>query len=273
MFAGFNLSLMANDMNNLEQYKTTGHNIYVEQKKIVQGTLDKYIKPDGSLSAKMMEEDWFKNIPADVFLSHSHADIDMVIKLAGFLEYNYGVKCFIDSCVWGYGNQLLLEIDKRYCKNPPNSDGEWTYNYDKRNQSTSHVHMLLNGALAKMINSTECLIFVNTPNSIKAQDATDTSKTASPWIYSELLMATEFPHRKLEDYRHNKVLKHEDEKLLYNKAELQVEYNVSIDKLISLCLNDLINVRTDNYLKDATVFLDQLYLNKGMIKCKSGSVK
>lgn len=42
--------------------------------------------------------------------------------------------------------------------------------------------MMLNGALAKMINSTECLIFMNTPNSIKAQDVENENKTASPWI-------------------------------------------------------------------------------------------
>ena len=40
------------------------------------------------------------------------------------------------------------------------------------------LDMLLNGALAKMINKTECLIFLNTPNSIKIQDITEEAKTA-----------------------------------------------------------------------------------------------
>ena len=86
-----------------------------------------------------------------------------------------------------HANDLLKEIDNRYCRYQE-TDGQFFYEYDNRNRSTSHVHMLLNGALAKMINKTECLFFVNTPNSVNAQDAENPSKTASPWIYSELLM-------------------------------------------------------------------------------------
>lgn len=51
-----------------------------------------------------------------------------------------------------------------------------------------HVHMILNGALMKMIDNTECLIFLETPNSLKVKDVSDTT-TNSAWIYSELLMS------------------------------------------------------------------------------------
>lgn len=131
--------------------------------------------------------DWFTPIRSHIFLSHSHDDEEMVKQLAGYLKHTYGIECFIDSCVWGYANDLLKEIDNRYCRYQE-TDGQFFYEYDNRNRSTSHVHMLLNGALAKMINKTECLFFINTPNSVNAQDVENPSKTASPWIYSELLI-------------------------------------------------------------------------------------
>ena len=40
----------------------------------------------------------------------------MVKQLAGYLKHTYGIECFIDSCVWGYANDLLKEIDNRYCR-------------------------------------------------------------------------------------------------------------------------------------------------------------
>lgn len=264
MFAGFNLLLQPSsvDYNELDNYFEEGTSLYLEQKTQVHNTLEKYINLDGSLSAEKIEEDWFTQISAEVFLSHSHADEKMAIKLAGYLYKNYGIRSFIDSCVWGYANDLLKKIDDKYCKIIKNTDGSYSYSYEYRNQSTSHVHMLLNGALAKMINSIECLIFLNTPNSIKTQDATDVSKTASPWIYSELLMATEFPHQELRYYR---PLKHED-KCFYESAEVQVEYNVRVDKLTDLSLTDLLEAGEDCKLKNPIAVLDQLYINKGLMK-------
>ena len=37
-----------------------------------------------------------------------------------------------------------------------NSDGSTIYNYRKIKNSSSHIHMLLNGALVKMMDDTEC---------------------------------------------------------------------------------------------------------------------
>lgn len=260
MFAGFNLSLQSDIV--LDRFANKGWQLYSNQRKQVHSTLDQYVNSDGSLSAAKMEEEWFAQISAEVFLSHSHADEKLAINLAGYLYDNFGIRCFIDSCVWGYANDLLREIDDKYCKTIKNVDDSYSYNYKYRNQSTSHVHMLLNGALAKMINSTECLIFLNTPNSIKAQEATDISKTASPWIYSELLMATEFPR---QDWRHYRTSQHV---AIYEAVQLQVEYDVYVDKLISLSLSDLRKAGEDSGSQGPTAVLDQLYINKGLIKCK-----
>lgn len=44
--------------------------------------------------------------------------------------------------------------------------------------------MLLSMALTKMIDKCECLIFLNTPNSISRENTME--KTYSPWIYHEI---------------------------------------------------------------------------------------
>src|SRR5690606_35011062 len=138
---------------------------------------------------------WFPQIDADIFISHSHSDEKMAILLAGWLKETLGVYVFIDSCIWGYSNDLLRQIDNKHCLNP---SGE-TYSYEKRNNSTSHVHMMLSTALNMMIDKTECLFFLNTPNSISTKEVI--SQTESPWIYSEISMSELVRRKKLSEYR------------------------------------------------------------------------
>ncbi|GEP64201.1 hypothetical protein [Clostridium beijerinckii] len=64
------------------------------------------------------------------------------------------------------------------------------YNYEKTLISSSHAHMVLANALMKMINKTECFIFLNTDNLIistkEEMTKLDDEKTYSPWIYLEI---------------------------------------------------------------------------------------
>lgn len=73
----------------------------------VRQNLNKYLLQDGSLDATAIEEDWFPEIKANVFLSHSHADEKAVISFANYLYQEYGITSFIDSIVWGYADDLL----------------------------------------------------------------------------------------------------------------------------------------------------------------------
>nr|MBK7064154.1 hypothetical protein [Deltaproteobacteria bacterium] len=68
------------------------------------------------------------------------------------MEKTFGLTAFVDSSVWGDANELLAEIDNRFCW----SDDRRTYDYRKRNNSTSHVHMMLATALSVMIDRCEC---------------------------------------------------------------------------------------------------------------------
>ena len=116
--------------------------------------LEKVISKDGSIDATKLQADWFPQVDADVFISHSHRDKNLAIALSGWLNCNFGLKPFVDSCVWGYTDKLLKKIDDRYCK------ANGGYSYKKRNVSTTHVHMMLFGALMEMISKSQCIFFL-----------------------------------------------------------------------------------------------------------------
>lgn len=249
------------DDNYFINYYKKGVEILSKHKKIVTNSLEKYIVNSTELSATEIEKDWFPNVDADVFLSHSHMDEKFVISFAGWLYDKYGVVPFVDSCVWNYCNDLLRTIDDKYCVDRKNE--EKYYNYERRNYSTSHVHMLLNGALAKMIDNTECLIFVNSPNSIKTEDVINKSTTGSPWIYSELLLSKIIRHKKLNKYRKD-VLK---ENIAHSYNALQVNYDIELDHLYDLDINHLKNLEQNfTSIRSAYNLLDYLYTSTGIMQ-------
>lgn len=259
MFATFKMDLPNLSEGVWKEYYNKGVQEYSIHKQKIKGSLDKYLSVDGELKASEIEDDWFPNFKADVFLSHSHKDEKDVITLAGML-IDIGLTVFIDSCVWEYADDLLKQIDNKYCVSKKNSDGSIdTYNYKKRNQSTAHVHMMLNGALMKMMDNTECIIVLDTPNSLRAKDILK-GKTNSGWIYSELLMSRflrkSCPIRKSENYAINESVKHDG---------LSVAYDVDIRHLIIISITDITCAVEDRkYL--GSDFLDQLYLKKGLYK-------
>lgn len=176
MLTPFRLILSNSDKS---QLKTIG-SFENFQKKIVKKNLEGYIGIDSSLDGSKLSEDWFPKIDADVFISHSHKDEKIALGLKEKIEKKTNYKCFVDSSVWGNSKDLLEEIDRKYCKS-----GKDTYNYKERNYSTSHVYLMLNVALQKMIFKSQFVIFLDTPKSISVEN-TINSSTNSPWIYSEI---------------------------------------------------------------------------------------
>ncbi len=201
MYRGFQLRLTSQStsliskllISKLKGYANQGREILKADCTQVQEILDDFLLSDGSLDGSKIQENWFPKIKADVFISHSHRDEKLALGLTGWLNEHFGLKAFIDSAVWGYANDLLKDIDNKYCL----LTGRQVYNYQKRNQSTSHVHMMLSVALNQMIDNTECLFFLNTPNSISVGASID-GTTPSPWIYSEIAMSRLIRERKPE---------------------------------------------------------------------------
>lgn len=193
MYKGFKLSLQyhlpesKNDRLLEEGWKRNN-----SIKATIHQNLSQYIRPDGSIDGALLSEDWFPEVQAHVFLSHSHADEDTAIVLSQLLYEKCKITTFIDSCVWGYCDDLIKKLDRRYCL----SDDKNLYRYNDRNKTTSFVHSLLNVALTKMIDRCECLFFLNTPNSIIPDPKR--SETSSPWIYYELLQTQMIRRKKRE---------------------------------------------------------------------------
>ena len=78
---------------------------------------------------------------------------------------------------------LQKQIDDKFAKR------DHFYDYDARNQTTTHVHLMVANSLLKTINRCEQIIFINTPESIIVDSTEKKDVTESPWLYSELNFA------------------------------------------------------------------------------------
>lgn len=260
MFSSFKIDTFELD-NNYDVYFDEGKNIFLDQAKRIKKSLDNYLLPNGSLDAEKKESDWFPQIDADVFVSHSHNDFKQIIIFAGYLK-RLGLRVFVDSCVWWLHDDLLKDIDDEYCVSFVDDNEKFIYDYKTRNKSTAYVHMILNGALMKMIDRTECLLFIDTPNSIKTKELYNIT-TDSCWIYNELLMSKYFrrvlPKRDLTQSSSSYL-----NYFIYKKP-LVVEYKVDTSHLVPLTLGELENASCNGH-KTGLELLDQLYVNKEMAR-------
>lgn len=183
MYKGFNLKNINLSASFIERYATRGETVTDPNRQRVRRQLAVIAGSAATLDGTQIQNTWFPQANADVFISHSHTNVQAAMALAGWLKEDFDLTAFVDSSIWGYADDLLKLIDTEYCLNP----GGETYSYEKRNESTSHVHMMLLTALGMIIDQTECLLFLNTPDSISSSEVI--SKTKSPWIYAELMIA------------------------------------------------------------------------------------
>ena len=194
MYKGFNLDLQ--NKKHFDDFSRFYNGFYQKQREEIRIGLKKFIDMSGNLLGEKIMKDWFpNNIRADIFISHSHQDKDLAISFAGWLKQNFKLESFIDSTVWWDANNLLKIIDNEYCKKE-----NGYYDYNRRNYSTSHVHMMLSVSLMRMMDKCECVIFINTPKSYIPSEELNSGMTLSPWIFSEISMAKmlriQLPERK-----------------------------------------------------------------------------
>lgn len=226
MLVGFDIDFQGSDFSFMmkEKYYNSGKTIYDENKADIESILDEYIVDADSLSADKIMDDWFPQVNAQVFLSHSHLDKRSVIAFAGWLKEEAGITAFVDSCAWAYCDDLISKLDRKY------RSGR---DVAQINRVRAHVYMMLNSALLKMIDTTECLMFFNTPQSlVQSNFITGKPATYSPWIYSELLAANFLRRKSLEEHRN--ILIHE---ALF--SGIKVQYQVCLDGLEKLDAQDI----------------------------------
>lgn len=179
-------------------------------KEKLQPGLEKYMNVEGILDAQTIMDDWFRQINVDVFISHSHRDINGVHALSGWLYQEFGLTSFIDSDIWGYCDNLIKDMDIAYSK------VNGSLKYERIRETTAHVHVMLMSALAKMINKTECLFFLDSDQSISAREST--LKTRSPWIYNELLISSMIRPQEIK----RKQFRIQDNMILFEQKSLSV---------------------------------------------------
>ena len=263
MFSGFNLSAITFSESDLEYFYQKGLDHFDKYKTTIETNLRKYICEDGSINGSMMQEDWFPQVSADIFLSHSHKDEKIVIAIAGWLNEAFNLNVFIDSCIWGYAPKLLENIDNNYCISKKEGD-HTTYNYQKRNYSTSHVYMMLSIALTKMIDKSESLFFYNTPSSLTIDSTINKNTTNSPWIYHELQTSKVIRHRPLSDYRKKRITKDAYGPILEH-AQLDIRYDVTLDHLVNIDAKTLVAWKNAYLTTPCRYPLDKLYSQKNII--------
>ncbi len=246
---------MVLNWNNQDFYEK-GLSLYTKNKESMIGKLSQFMSIDGTLNGSFMQENWFPQIETHIFISHSHSDEKQAITLAGWLFDTFGIRSFIDSCIWKYADDLLKVIDEEYCLQ---IDGY--YSYKKRNSSTSHIHMMLATALTMMIDKTECLFFLNTPNSINTSEAINEKKTKSPWIYSEIA-ATQIIRKKIPGrrYIHDTKYFSKGGKVGYESLneDLRISYDMDLSHLTDISIGTLMQWGKKG-AKNAEDALDVLY--------------
>lgn len=183
--SGINLHISSDDLKLNDRYFRAGSEYYQKHINDYARRLNNLPYIDyqvTKLNANMIMSEWFPKVDANVFISHSHRDVDLAKCVAGML-LEYGRKPFIDSCFWGYMLNLQKQIDDKFARCGP------VYDYDIRNQTTAHVHLMVANSLLKTISRCEEIIFINTHESVNRDSTEKEDVTESPWLYSELNFA------------------------------------------------------------------------------------
>lgn len=129
--------------------------------------IDSYRDRSGVLSANKIMAKWFPISEYDVFISHSHRDIEIVKNLYNFLR-EVGVRPFVDSMAWGWIGNLEKALSLEA-------------NFDSATDQI-YLHEMLSSALEDMINQCEVFLFLDTTQSVDLAD----NSTSSAWIHREL---------------------------------------------------------------------------------------
>ena len=142
-----------------------------------------YIVDSVVIDAKKVIDLLFPEVDADVFISHSHKDVNLAAQLALDISDKKGMGVLVDYCVWGSSAQLLKIINDRFCK----VRGSTYYDYEKVMRTSEHVNVILTSALQRMIDAASNFIFLDSECSlIQGGVWKDEVRTDSAWIHMEL---------------------------------------------------------------------------------------
>lgn len=279
MFVKFKLKLDNWDELKDDKLIEIGSSNFATTKKSVERCLERFIKTNSTLETKEIMDNWFHDVAAHIFISHSHKDEKLILGLAGWFKEYFNLDSFVDSTVWGHSDELLKIIDDNYCRTDSNK-----YSYRKRNRTTTYVRMLLAKSLMEMIDKCELFIFIETKNSFTPLEESNTEEnnttntnsdkknlftpskyfetngeTESPWIFYELSLVDKikenYPNREIKEFSL------EDFKIGKFPVDLSKLNELTTDKLTKWkkIIEEKKKVKIKGDKVDATTYLDELY--------------
>lgn len=260
MYAGFNLNITQNcGQIPFSEYQWGGKKHLELHKNTIRNELKELVfEGTNILDGTAIQNTWFPELKADIFISHSHKDIVLAEGLAGWLYKTFGLHCFIDSNVWGYADELLEMINSEYSNKRRDPSGGFLYDHQRCIAASKHVNTMLTLALHKMIDRCECIFLLNTDNSIQRYKDIPHDTTFSPWIYSEIVCSQLIRKQPLINYRKDYVIKHDG---LFESAQahFQPAYKVTTEHLFPLDVNALLHWENKYHVHHWPYPLDILY--------------
>ncbi|WP_273896964.1 TIR domain protein [Helicobacter pylori] len=168
----YNLTRNSNDFSMLPVFELD----HIAQK--IRNILKKHgSRKDIILNHRELQEAFFSPFKpqlknTQVFLSHSHADINKALEVKDYLEEYLDAECvFIDSLFWDYKDDVLNELAK----------------YDDISRIEDAFTLILRESLEDMIKKCPYFVFLQSKNSVSNQGLSRI--TYSAWIYEELKIA------------------------------------------------------------------------------------
>ncbi|WP_120826824.1 TIR domain protein [Helicobacter pylori] len=169
----YNLTRNSNDFSMLPVFELD----HIAQK--IRNILKKHgSRKDIILNHRELQEAFFSPFKpqlknAQVFLSHSHADINKALEVKDYLEEYLDAECvFIDSLFWDYKDDVLNKLAE----------------YDNISGIEDVFTLILRESLECMIKKCPYFVFLQSKNSVSLNQ--DLLKiTYSAWIYEELKIA------------------------------------------------------------------------------------
>lgn len=193
---------------------------------------DYLLGTDGVIDGDRLSKLWFPHGRYDIFISHSHSDLNKAHFLANWLEKNCDLRCFIDADVWDNAFTMLNELDVSHCHSRRDAYGV-IYDYDEHNLCTSHVFSMLSIALMEAIDNIECPIFIETKNSVPLK-STIQDKTLSPWIFEEVNFMNKLQRKRPMWLYNTRYFSADDRGILLEKAQdsLKISHTVPTNGLV-----------------------------------------
>lgn len=202
-----------------------------------QACLKDYATIGKALDAQALQGKWLDS-DIQVLIAHSLKDKALASRLAVWMNQEFGISVVLDSDFWECANDMTK------------CDGK-----DLTGYASSHVHVMSGLALTKLIESCECVFFLNSGSFLDC--AGDSEECA--WIYAELEATRLIRKKKPERFRNRNFV-------LSENTQLRIEFDEKLGHLLPLRAQELQKWMDRHYaLSDEVNPFDLLYLQRQII--------